>query len=351
MGRHIIIFIMILVGLTACKQKKYSGQSEIITIENSDFDFGIVPDSIQVLHHRFMIENKSSDTCHIIKIEKSCGCTKVKVSNNTIFPHSSVCLNVEVDLGSNYNFFERDINIYTDMFEQPKTIYIRASRQMPVRIARKEFPVKVTNDLRINTPYVILGNIGHGQQKSAFINILNTSNKKMSFSASVINAPSYISIYSEEEINSYEIGRIIITFDLSNVKTIWGLQKYFLQVKTGGSKREIPVEAIFTEDITIKKTDARILIPTTNYTINTTLATDVTFNIRNVGTDTLHVRNIQVTGQTKKISLSSYKICPYGLENLNVKFNKRQKGNIEIGLTTNDMKEPYKIIRIFCKPA
>ena len=348
MIRHIFVFIVLLFGLAACTHK--SSQSTSIVIENSDFDFGVVPDTIQILRHSFKIENKSSDSCHIIKIEKSCGSTKVKISNKTIPPHSFVFLDVEVDLGSNYNFFERDINIYTDYDTSPQTIFVRASRIMPNRIAKKEFPVRISNKLRVNMPYIIIGNVYHGQSKTAFINVLNTSKSKTHFTASIIDAPSYISVVHEEDAKPNEIGRIVINIDLSKVKDIWGLQRFSLLIRTDNGEKIIPIEAIFTEDFSIKKPNARIFIPITNYTIDYSTKTEVKFSIGNIGTDVLVIRDIKANQQMTKMSLSSNKILPKENATLTVKIDKKQKKVTEIGITTNDSKEPYKMVRIFRQP-
>lgn len=350
MIRHFFVFIIILFGLAACTTKSNSSQSMNIVIEDSDFDFGIIPDTIQILRHCFKIENKSSDSCHITKIEKSCGCTKVKISNNTIAPNSYILMDVEVDLGSNYNFFERDINIYTDMGTSPHTIFIRASRMMPNRIANKEFPVRISDKLRLNMPYVIIGNVHHGQLKAAFVNILNASKDKVHYTASIVDAPSYISIVHEEDIEPNGIGRIVINTDLSKVRNIWGLQRFSLLIKADKEEKVVPIEAIFTEDFSKEKTNARIFVPVTNYTIDTSSKTEVRFSIGNIGTDVLVIRNVNTNQQQVKTSLSSNKIRPKENAVLTVNIGKRQKDTVEIGITSNDSKEPYKIVRVFCQP-
>lgn len=350
MIRHFFVFTIILFGLAACTTKSNSSQSTNIVIENSDFDFGIVPDTIQILRHSFKIENKGADSCHIMKIEKSCGCTKVKISNRTIAPNSYVFMDVEVDLGSNYNFFERDINIYTDKETSPQTIFIRASRMMPNRIAKEEFPVRISDKLRINMPYVIIGNVYHGQSKTAFINILNASKDKAHYTASIIDAPSYISVVNENDIGPNEIGRIVINTDLSKIRNIWGLQKFSLLIRTRNEEKVIPVEAIFTEDFSKEKSKARILVPVTDYTIDTSSKTEVKFSIENIGADALVIRDVKPNQQQVKTSLSSNKIRPKGNAVLTVNIGKIQKKTVEIGITTNDSKEPYKIVRVFCQP-
>lgn len=304
------IFFFIFLGLIACKHSIYNNQSKDIIIKNADFDFGVVPDSVELLHHRFPIVNNTSDTCYITRVEKSCGCTNVKLSNPVIVPFSSVFLDVEINLGSNYSFFERDISIYTNFKKEPYPIFVRASRKMPVQVIRQEFPLKISEKLRINTPFLIMGNINFGGSKLGYINILNTSDKSVSFSAEITEAPSFVSIFHEKKIAPNQVGRIIIIIDLSEIKDIWGLQKYHLLIKSEGKRLIIPIEAIFVEKF-IKKVDKpRLLVPVSSYTIDTSINSEVKFLYRNIGKDTLHIRNTKRNGPADFISVGSYQIPP-----------------------------------------
>lgn len=341
-------FIAILFGLLACKHLTYSNQSEDIIVEDADFDFGIIPDSIERLYHRFSIANNTSDTCLITRIEKSCGCTNVKLSNHIIAPFSSVFLDVEIDLGSNYSFFERDITLYTNCQNEPLTIFVRASRMMPTQVIHQEFPLKISDKLRANIPYIILGNISFGESKLGYLNILNISDEIVTFSAEIIDAFSFVDVYYEEEIAPNEVGRIIVAIDLSEVTDIWGLQKYELLIKTGDDMIKIPIEAIFMENFTCDEHKPRILVPANSYTIDTSIKTEVRFLCRNIGKDTLYIRNVKGNGRTSSISVSSYQIPPNSQGFIVVKVGKDQEEDVELGITTNDPIEPYKIVRVFC---
>ena len=286
------ILILIFIGLVACKHSTYSNQSECIFIENSDFDFGVIPDSVEQLYHRFSITNNTPDTCRIIRVEKSCGCTDVKLSNSILAPFSSSFIDVKIDLGANYRFFERDIAIYTDFQDEPYIIFVRASRKMPVQVLCHEFPLKISDDLRINTPFLILGNISFGNSKSGFINVLNTSNQTISFSAKIIDAPSFVSVFHENEIGPNEVGRIVVSIDLSKTKDVWGLQKYILQIESGKNELKIPIEAIFVEKFEKSADKPRILMPILNYTIDTSISSEIQFCVKNVGNNILYIRNI-----------------------------------------------------------
>lgn len=344
------ILILILIGLVACKRLNYSNQSsECIIIEDSDFDFGVIPDSVERLYHQFSIVNNTPDTCRITRIEKSCGCTDVKLGSSVIAPFSSSFIDVKIDIGTNYSFFERDIAVYTDFQNEPYVIFVRASRKMPVQVLRHEFPLKISDDLRINTPFLILGNISFGNSKSGFINILNTSDKTISFSAKIIDAPSFVSVFHESEIGANEVGRIVVSIDLTKIKDVWGLQKYTLLIESEKNELKIPIEAIFVEKFKKDVDTPRILIPISNYTIDTSRNSEIEFCIRNVGKNILYIRNIETNECINSVAINSYQIFPNSQDTLRVHVEKKQKENIEIGITSNDPLEPYKIVRIFCK--
>lgn len=343
-----LYILLIIIGLIACNSSHTNNQSEGVFICDSDFDFGVIPDSVKLLHHRFVIKNITSDTCYIKRIEKSCGCTNLVLSSNIIPPYDSVHLNMEVDLGSNYSFFERDVSIYTTTYKEPLMIFIRASRRLPKQFISKDFPLKISENIRLSTPYVIFGNIKMGNIKSESVNLLNTSEESINFTASIIDAPPYIDVFYEDELKPNEVGRIIIRIDLSKINNVWGLQKYEMQVKTDDCATTIPMEAIFVEDFKAEKEKPRIFIPISNYTINCSMENKADFHIKNIGKQVLCIRDISISNRIKSMIVSSYDIKPGGETILSIHLNKEQE-DIEVGITTNDPIEPYKIIRIFCK--
>lgn len=345
-----LLYFTLLFGLIACRNMNYKNQSEGIVIMDSDFDFGVIPDSIHILTHRFKIDNNTNDTCRILRIEKSCGCTRVKESTSVIAPHSSAYLDVEVDLGANYNFFERDINVYTNRLEEPITIFVRASRKMPKQVLSKEFPVKISDNLRINIPYVIMGNISFGHTKSSSINIINTSPDNIPISARLIDAPSYVDVYCDDELKPNEYGRIVISIDLTEIKDIWGLQKYTLRLESNKDKLDVPIEAIFIDNLPTRKDKPRLHIPIANYTVNTYKDSVVWFPIENIGKDILHIRNVKADSYTKQIQIGASELQPNKRDTIIVSLRRGQKNTVVVGISSDDPIEPYKEIRVFCMP-
>lgn len=345
-----LILILLSFGLVACSNS--GPQSERVIIEDADYDFGLVADTVQVLRHQFKIENISSDTCRIVKIEKSCGCTKVKQSANVIPPSGAIYLDVEVDLGSNYSFFERDINIYMEHKPEPYTIFVRASRQIPKEMVEHMFPVRISDQLRANMPFLILSYLPHGEVKTHFLNVSNSSDKTVKYTAKLIGAPSYVSIFHDDQIAANDVGRVIITTDLTNVKDEWGVVRYTLRLTSGNDSTDIPVEGIITDTQTTSEQYARILIPVIAYTIDTSQKTYAKFVIKNVGEETLYIRNLKVAeGSAKKVTIGATQIAYQQTDTISVYLEPNQRENVTVGISTNDPTEPYKELRVICEPS
>lgn len=345
--------ILLTFGLVACGNSGNGGrQSERIVIEDADYDFGVVADTVHVLKHQFKIENVGADTCRIVKIEKSCGCTKVRESADVIPPGEAVFLDVEVDLGINYSFFERDINIYMDHQAEPYTIFVRASRQVPKAMVEKVFPVRISDELRANMPFLILTYLPHGEVKTHFLNINNSSDKAVKYTARLIGAPSYVSVFHDDEIPANETGRVIITSDMKNVKDEWGVLRYTLRITSGNDSTDIPVEGIITQQLTTSETHARIMMPVTAFSIDPAHKPCTKFVVANVGEDTLHIRNLKVAkGAAQKLTIGSHSLAYLQKDTISVFLAPDQKEEVIIGISTNDPIEPYKEIRVFCEPS
>lgn len=357
MNRYIIYILLL--GLTACRYSSdvadAGSQSRMISIYDSEFelDFGNIPDTVQTLSRQLAIYNDGQDTVRITSIERSCGCTDIELENTIIAPGDSIGFGINVEMGSNYSFFEREVALYTDHNEEPLVIYVKATRQLPKYVIANEFPNKLSESLRLNATYIIAGYIPHGGIRVKDFNILNNSESEASYKVEISGRPPYISINYDETLQPNEIGRIIIAYDLTAVDNIWGIQKNVICVTDTKSniKTEIPIEAIFVEKLNEKDENApRILVPATYYTIDTSVKDKVKFTIKNVGNRTLHIRDIQrPNGQ--EMSIGATEIASKGETILTVNLQHNQEGRRDIGITTDDPMEPYKVLRIDCEPS
>lgn len=331
-----------------CNSIKEVDGTDSLYIENSEYDFGVISDTVTQLSKSFKIINNTRQSQKIKRIETSCGCTNVSISDSIIRPHSYSFIKVNVDISSNYNYFERDISVYFHNHSHPKSIYIRASRELPKHLIKKEFPVKLGDSLRLNIPYLILGNIQHGEAKSGFINIINTSNREVHFVANLDNPnDSIFSVFYDDCIQPSDIGKIIVMADLSNVHSLWGRYKLNLILSSKNKTITIPIEAIFTTPFPKEaETKPKIMTPIDHYTISDQSRPDnVVFNICNIGNADLRIFCIRTTYNIN-FTLSATTIKPQRSTSLSFNRNDLINKDIEIEINTNDPSEPLKILRI-----
>jgi len=346
--------MLLLSGLVACNRnnrpESLIAKSSGLVIDSADYDFGTLADTVQTVYHRFHMVNGSPDTCRIIRIERSCGCTRIQASARVIPPLGSIFLDIEVDLGSNYSFFERDVNIYTDRMRQPLTIYLRACRQMPDGMVSKMFPVRISDQLRANMPYLILGFIPHGEVKTHFLNVCNTSDKTVTYKAELAGGPSSVSLFHDESLAPNSIGRIVINTDLSQITNVWGLQRFTLIISSDGQRVEIPVEAIYIDNIEKTDTNPRIMAPVHAYTVDPAKTPESRFVLYNLGKAPLHIHDLKPYIPVKRLSIGSRTIAPDSSDTLVVTIDSLQRDDVVIGVSTDDPMEPYKELRILCQP-
>lgn len=325
-----------------------SQMKDSIYITESEYDFGIVPDSINDVKHCFYIVNNSSDTCKIENIEKSCGCTDIKINSMQINPHDSIMFEVVLNVGSNYSFMERDVNFYFENKEQPLTLYLRATRNVPQFLVKKEFPFKLSDNLSLSGYSALLGYVQQGQEKNVSLNIINTSSEKRHLKLKS-KVPDGFDVIYPSTIQAQEISRIVICCDIKE-KQYGEISFDCVFEDEGEETKPFKVYVVATEKFTKNHSiSPRLCIPITAYN-SSLLNNDVLkYKIINVGNDTLFVRKIQHPSSVIKTTLDKEYCLPNDTCHLVVKKvapNKNIEDDIIIGITTNDRIEPFRQLRI-----
>lgn len=317
-------------------------------ITECEYDFGIVPDSINDVKHNFYIVNNSPDTCKIENIEKSCGCTDIKITSMQINPHDSVMFEVILNVGSNYSFMERDVNFYFENKEQPLTLYLRATRNVPQFLVKNEFPFKLSDNISLSGYSALLGYVQHGQEKNVSLNIINTSNETRHLKLKS-KVPEGFDVLYPSTIQAQEISRIVVCCNIKDKQ--YGEISFDCVFEDDGVETK-PFKVYVVATDKFKKDhsiSSRVCIPTTAY--NSSLLKDgkIKFPIVNVGNDTLFIRNIQQSSSLITVSIDKQYCLPNDTCNLIINKNDKDKKideDITISVTTNDRIEPFRQLRI-----
>lgn len=344
----IITCIAILSICWACEGNQTSPTDDNLYLSENTIYFGVVPDSINKVTHELFLVNNTQDTCVISNIERSCGCTNIEMSNKIILPHNSAKITVFLTLTNEYNFVERDINIYTNLSNSPLTLYVSAIREVPSILVQKEFPVKFGNELRLSSNVVLLGYAQHGQAKNYSLNIINHSKEKKQLRL-MSKPPKEFEVIYPTELSPQEISRIVFVYNPN--KNTWGeISHEYTFVDEKGETITLQVYAIVTEKFERGKlTSPRICVPQTAYSYKAFLRKkQLLFDIVNVGKDSLFIRHIQSSNENIRVS-SNKNYCMHGDTcKIIVSMVKEEQisNDILIGVVTNDKMEPYKQLRI-----
>lgn len=325
-----------------------SQMNDSLYITESEYDFGIVPDSINDVKHSFYIINNSADTCKIENIEKSCGCTDIRIIDMQINPHDSIMFEVVLNVGSNYSFMERNVNFYFENKEQPLTLYLRATRNVPQFLVKKEFPFKLSENFSLSGYSALLGYVQQGQEKNVSLNIINTSNRVRHLKL-ISKVPEGFDVFYPSTIQAQEISRIVICCNIKE-KQFGEISFDCIFEDEGIETKPFKVYVVATERFTKNHSvSPRLCIPITAYNSSLLKNGELKYQIVNVGNDTLFVRKIQFSNSGIKAVLDKDYCLPNDTCHLivnKIASCKTIEDDITIGITTNDRIEPFRQLRI-----
>lgn len=349
-----VFFLAILFIYVSCTVNNAANDNETnndVQVENADFDCGVIDDTTKTISHTYHILNNTDDTCHITRIMPGCGCTSVICENNIIPPKGKTTVDVEINIDGLYNNIYKEVSIYTSLSDAPIIASINAFKRMPQSMIKSQFPYKLGENLRLSAKHVILGYVQHGQKVSRRVNIINVSKKKVylktSFKGTVNKLISY---YVPDELDAGEISVIIITYDATDVSNIWGEQSCEIVINENDSSEVIHASGIITEKIVRKRGEKPRI--TVTFPPETRMTDDVKtwcYTLTNSGKSKLWIKYIQCLQLWAKISISSEELSQNQSAKLCVTVPLAEVANndyIDLGVSTNDPIEPYKLLRI-----
>lgn len=117
---------MLVAGLATATQAQTAPDSkspaaEVLTLKQTSFDFGKIPQGRPVTHH-FEVTNTGTEVLRLDNVQASCGCTTPEWSREPIQPGASTTLKVGYNAASEGPFNKTVTIVYNN--NQTKTIVI-----------------------------------------------------------------------------------------------------------------------------------------------------------------------------------------------------------------------------------
>ncbi len=139
-------------------------QNKLLPVNGDVHHFGTITRG-SVVKHTFELKNVSKKTIHIDRVESSCGCTAVLLSNKTLRPGQVAKITAKFNSEGFTGYQEKNIYVY--------------ERKNPVPIYTLKLQANVFVEFEVVPLYMVFDNAIVGVDKQSIVQIINRSNKKV----------------------------------------------------------------------------------------------------------------------------------------------------------------------------
>ncbi|MBN2226634.1 MAG: DUF1573 domain-containing protein [candidate division Zixibacteria bacterium] len=153
---------LVIIGMIFLVDTSWSDPA--LTIPNSIFDFGLVPQNSQV-SCTFWLHSTGTDTLNITDVKPGCGCTKTPLNKTVLASGDSTDLEVIFSTGRRSGKQSKRPSIETNEGELAKYVEIKADvitapdSTYPIRIAPYKFDISQFGDMEVKERKFVIENV------------------------------------------------------------------------------------------------------------------------------------------------------------------------------------------------
>lgn len=139
-------------------------QNKLSPVNGDVHHFGTITRG-SIVKHTFELKNVSKKTIYLDRVESSCGCTAVLLSNKILKPGQIAKITAEFNSEGFTGYQEKNIYVY--------------ERKNPVPIYTLKLQANVFVELEVVPLYMVFDNAVVGVDKQSIVQLINRSNKKV----------------------------------------------------------------------------------------------------------------------------------------------------------------------------
>ncbi len=349
MNKYILIIATILIS--TC------GFAQSISFENECIDAGTTLWN-KPITATFKYTNKERQPLIIKDIDGGCGCINAEWSKKPIGKGEEGTITITYD-AKTLGHFERIIEIFTNAESEPIHISIKGLVSNGNKETASELYDYRIGDIFLSNNYIEFPDVRKGDSVIAEIEIMNGGNEV--FTPVLMHLPAYITAESEPKmIARGRRGKIKFTLHGDNLKDMGLTQSsIYLQRHFGDkvcSENEIAISAVLLPETTENKSNNKA--PVFEVSSNTLdfgklgkkSKVSGKIIIRNNGTETLHLRNVQVFNQALSVSIPKRALAPKEEVKMKITLHSKYIGQSKalprVLIITNDDKNPKETITV-----
>lgn len=291
-------YIALIISMLCCFSVELRAQ---LIFEPSEWDFGTIREIDGRVSHTFMGENRGDTPLVILDVVTSCGCTVPQFSRRPILSGAKTAITVTFDPANRSGIFHKELTVYSTERKKIATLTIRGRIEERPKRVEERYPIAVGKGLRLNISHCSFSYVYIGSCETCAIGYANTSSVPVSLELRPRKSSGLLSVVTPRRISAGESGTINLSYLVSAEHPYYGTLDDVLAIYIDGGVSKIPITTHGIAVDTPQK--GRKTAPKAQLSENilkfgaiksSEMAVQRNFRLSNEGTDTLHIRAVEI---------------------------------------------------------
>lgn len=352
--KHYTLYYIIGLLLTATQ---LSGQVKVRWTPEPHQELGTIDESEGIVTRRYIAYNVGEYSWQVLRGYTSCGCTQAELTQNQMVrPGDSAMINVSFDPRGKAGPVSEVVTIQLTDGEDVvnETLSLTGIVRRSAESIRKQFPIAMGTNLRINTDKLDFGEIRKGQGAERHIAICNTSalplTLKAELSSSAIKTnwnENTITILPDESLD------LMLTWH-ADAESEWGLIQSLLTVECigNGDRASAHLSAIILPKAAEDPSRTPSLLTERRIDLSTTQQETITHKLTLQNTGNAPLQVLRIYSDKARIEVPNrlpLSIKPSQSISLEIRINPEGTTDIPITIISTDTKRPRQTVRMRLK--
>lgn len=346
-----IVLIIALLGFLPVKSYAQ------LVFEPAEWDFGTIREVDGRVSHTFTGENRGANPIVILDVIASCGCTVPQFTRRPILAGAKTEITVTFDPANRSGIFNKELAVYSSERKKIATLTIRGRIEERPKSVEELYPIAVGKGLRLNISHCSFAYVYPEQLEMCAIGYTNTSSASLSLELRPQKSTGLLSVSAPRQIRAGESGAINLSYRVPAKPSRYGTLDDVLAVYVDGVASKIPITV---HGIAVdapqkdRKTAPKVQLSENILKFGAVKTSETTvqrnFRLSNEGTDTLHIRAVEIGDHFTTTLRAGEPIAPQKDIVIGVRFNPAGLSprvlSERLVLITDDPERPMRRVRV-----
>lgn len=272
-----------------------------LVFEPAEWNFGTIREVDGRVSHTFTGENRGENPIVILDVITSCGCTVPQFTRRPILAGAKTAITVTFDPTNRSGIFNKELAVYSSERKKIATLTIRGRIEERPKSIEDLYPIAIGKGLRLNISHCSFAYIYPEQLEMCVIGYTNTSSVSLSLELRPQKSTGLLSVSAPRQIRAGESGTINLSYRVPTKPSHYGTLDDVLAIYVDGVASKIPITVhgiVVDAPQKNRKTAPKVQLSENILKFgaikSSEMAVQRNFRLSNEGTDTLHIRAVEI---------------------------------------------------------